>query len=129
LRLLIGSPGWTFNGEKYFDTAQNRKTIKEEGIFYVEQKLTGKKLIAGKELFKEFTSFDIRSFLKGIKIPILILRGSRDEVVKVEKDKEVVKLLNAEYKIIEKGNHNFTDKNSEKELIKLTVDWLSRILK
>ncbi len=60
---------------------------------------------------------------------ILILRGSKDEVVGIGKDKEAVKLLNAEYKIIEKGDHNFTDKNSEKKLIKLTVGWFNRVLK
>ena len=67
--------------------------------------------------------------MKDMKKPVLILRGSKDEVVGIGKDKEVVKLLNAEYKIIEKGDHSFTDKNSEKELIKLTVDWFDRILK
>ena len=128
--LVFWGPAWTFNGEKYFDTSQNRKTIKEEGVFYVKQKFTGKKLIAGKELFEEFTSFDIRPFIKNIKKPILILRGLEDEVVGTEKDKEAVELLNAEYKIIEKGDHNFTDENSEKKLIKLTVDWLvNKLLK
>lgn len=127
--LVFWGPGWTFSGEKYFDTLQNRKTIKEKGVFYVEQKFTGKKLTAGKELFKELISFDVRPFMKDMKKPVLILRGSKDEVVGIGKDKEVVKLLNAEYKIIEKGDHSFTDKNSEKELIKLTVDWFDRILK
>lgn len=127
--LVFWGPAWIFNGEKYFDTLQNRKTIKEEGVFYVKQKFTGKNLIAGKELFEEFIVFDIRPSMKIVKKPVLILRGSKDEVVGIEKDKEAIRLLNAEYKIIEKGDHNFTDKNSEKELIKLTVDWFDRILK
>jgi len=124
--LVFWGPSWNF---KYFDTSQNRKTIEEKGIFYVKQKLTGKPLIAGKELFKEMMTLDIKPLMKSVKIPVLILRGSEDEVVGTGKDKEAVKLLNAEYKLIEKGNHNFMDKNSEKELIKQTLDWFKKWLK
>jgi len=127
--LVFWSPAWFFNGDKYYDTPQNRKTVKEEGVFYVSQKLTGKSLIAGKELFKEITTLDIRPFMKFVKMPILILRGSEDEEVGTGKDKEAVKLLNAEYRLIEKGDHNFTDKESEKELIKQTVNWFDKWLK
>jgi hypothetical protein len=127
--IVFWGPAWYFNGDRYYDTAKHRKTIKEEGVFYVKQKLAGKSLIAGKKLFKEITTLDIRPFMKFVKIPVLILRGSEDEVVGTGRDKEAVKLLNAEYKTIEKGDHNFTDKNSEKELIKQTVDWFEKWLK
>lgn len=86
-------------------------------------------MVAGKKLFKEFETLDIRPFMKFVKIPTLILRGSQDEVVGLNDDKEATKLLNADYKIIEKGDHNFLDKNSEKELIKLTIEWLEKHLK
>jgi len=128
--LVLWGPGWYFKGVKHYDTPEHRKTIKEEGVFYVRQSFAPrKKLIAGKDLFNEFITFDIRPFLKFVKIPVLILRGSEDEVVGLEDDKEATKLLNAEYDIIERGDHSFIDKNSEKELIKLTVNWLKKWLK
>lgn len=127
--LVFWGPSWYFSGTGHDDTPQNRKTIKEEGVFYVSLELTGKKFIAGKELFKERTALDIRPFIKYVKIPVLILRGAEDEIVGTAKDKEATKLLNAEYKLIEKGSHNFLNKNSEKELIKQTINWLSKWLK
>jgi hypothetical protein len=127
--LVLWGPGWYFKGSRYYDTPQNRKTIKEEGVFYVKQGFTGKIMVAGKELFKEITTLDIRPFMKFVNIPILVLRGSEDEVVGTSKDKEAVKLINAEYKLIEKGDHNFLNKDSEKELIKHTLDWFNKWLK
>jgi len=127
--LVFWGPAWYFNGDKYYDTAQHRKTIKEEGVFYIKQRLTGKEMIAGKELFKEITTLDIRPFMKFIKTPTLILRGSEDEVVGLERDKQAAKLLNAEYIIIEKGDHNFMNRESEKELIRQTIDWFNKRLK
>ena len=128
--LVFWGPAWYFNGSKRYDTPKNRKTIKEEGIFYVQQSFAPKKImIAGKELFNEFSTLDIRPFMKFVKIPTLIFRGSEDEVVGLENDKEATKLLKAEYTIIEKGDHNFIDKGSEHELIKLTVNWLEKWLK
>jgi len=128
--LVFWGPAWYFgDGDSYFNRPEHRKTIKEEGVFYVTQSFTGKKMVAGKELFKEMTTLDTRPYMKFVKIPVLVLRGSEDEVVGTKKDKEAVKLLNAEYKIIEKGDHNFTDKESEKELIKQTVEWLKKWLR
>jgi hypothetical protein len=127
--LVFWGPAWYFNGNKRYDTPEHRKTIKKEGVFYVKQGFTGKIMVAGKELFKELNTLDVRPFMKFVKIPILVLRGSEDEVVGLEGDEEAVKLLNAEYKIIERGDHNFTEKDSEKELIKLTVEWLKKWLK
>lgn len=127
--LVFWGPAWYFNGNNYYDRSEHRKTIEEEGVFYVTQGFTGKKMVAGKELFKEMAILDIRPFMKFVKIPILILRGLKDEVVEIARDKEAIKLLNAEYKLIEKGDHNFTDKESEKELIKQTVNWFNKWLK
>jgi len=126
--LVFWGPGWYFGGDSYFDTPENRKSVEQEGVFYVTQKFTGKKLIAGKELFKEITTLDIRSFMRDIKVSSLILRGSKDRVVGLERDKEAAMLLKAEYRVIEDGDHNFTNKESEKALIKITVDWLKERL-
>jgi len=127
--LVFWGPGWYFKGAKYYDTPENRKSVKEEGVFYVIQGFTGKKMVAGKELFEEFANLDIRPIMKIIKIPTLILRGSEDEVVGLSKDKEATELLNAEYKLIEKGDHNFLDKDSERDLIKETINWFKKWLK
>jgi hypothetical protein len=126
--LVFWGPAWYFNGSDYYDTPEHRKTVKEEGVFYVKQGFTGKMMIAGKELFRELTSLDIRPFMKFVKIPALILRGSEDKVVGLERDDEAKRLLNAEYKIIEKGDHNFIDKDSERKLIELTADWFKKWL-
>ena len=126
--LVFWGPAWYFNGDSYYDTPQHRKTIKEEGVFYVTQGFTGKKMVAGKELFKELSTLDIRPFMKLVKVPVLILRGEKDEIVRLERDAQATKLLNAEYKVIAEGDHNFLNKSSEKELIKLSVDWLKKNL-
>ncbi len=127
--IVFWGPGWMFKGLEYFDTPENRKTVGEEGVFYVTAKLTGQKLVAGKDLFKEFISFDIRPYMKFVEIPILVLRGSEDDVSTPEQDKEAVELLNAEYVLIENGDHNFLDKKAEGELINRTLDWFNRWLK
>ena len=127
--LVFWGPGWYFNGITRYNTPENRKTVKEEGVFYVKQGFTGKTMVAGREHFSELTTLDIRPYMKFVKIPTLILRGSEDEVVGSDRDEEAMQLLNAEYKIVKKGDHSFTDKDSEKELIKLTINWLGKHLK
>jgi hypothetical protein len=127
--LVFWGPAWYFNDGSRYDTPESRKTVKDEGVFYVTQGFTGKKLIAGKELLQEMTTLDVRPYMKFVEVPVLILRGLRDEIVRIAKDKETQKALKAEYKTIEKGDHNFTEKESEKELIKLTLDWLDKWLK
>jgi pimeloyl-ACP methyl ester carboxylesterase len=127
--LVFWGPAWYFKDGSRYDTPDNRKTVKKEGVFYVTQGFTGKKLTAGKELFQEMATLDIRPYMKFVEVPVLILRGLRDEIVRVVNDKEAEKILKAEYKIIEKGDHNFTVKESERELIKSTVDWFNKWLK
>jgi hypothetical protein len=127
--LVFWGPAWYFKDGSRYDTPEHRKTVKEEGVFYLTQGFTGRKLTAGKEILQEMTTLDIRPFMKFVQIPVLILRGLRDEIVRIAKDREALKTLKAEYKIIQKGDHNFTDKKSERELIKATVDWLNKWLK
>jgi len=127
--LVFWEPAWYFKDGSRYDTSESRKTVKEEGVFYVTQGFTGKKLMAGKELLQEMSTLDVRPFMKFVEIPVLILRGAMDEILRVVNDKEAVKILKAEYKIIGKGDHNFTDKESERELIKSTVEWLNKWLK
>jgi dipeptidyl aminopeptidase/acylaminoacyl peptidase len=67
--------------------------------------------------------------MKFVNLPVLIIRGSEDEIVGTGKDKEVLKLIKAEYKLVEKGDHNFTNKDSERKLIEKTLDWFKKYLK
>lgn len=127
--LVFWGPGWYFGDGSRYDTPQHRKEVERDGVFYLTQGFTGKKLIAGKELFNEMKTLDVRPFMELVEIPTLILRGAIDEIIRLTDDKRALKTLKAEYKLIERGDHNFTDKESEKELIKLTVDWLSKWLK
>lgn len=127
--LVFWGPGWYFKDGSRYDTPEARKTVKEEGVFYVTQGFTGKKLIAGGKLLQEMTTLDVRPYMKFVEIPVLILRGLRDEIVRIANDKEAVEILKAEYKTIGKGDHNFTDKELEKELIETTVEWLNKWLK
>lgn len=126
--IVFWGPGWMFKGLEYFDTPENRKTVGEEGVFYVTAKLTGQKLVAGKELFKEFRELDIRPYMKFVEVPNLILRGSKDDVSTPEQDREARGLLNAEYVLIENGDHNFLDKRAEEELIEKTLNWFNKWL-
>jgi dipeptidyl aminopeptidase/acylaminoacyl peptidase len=127
--LVFWGPAFYYNGDSHYNTSQNRKTVEEEGVFYVRATITGKQYIAGKEHFKEITTLDIRPYMKFVNLPVLIIRGSEDEIVGTGKDKEVIKLIKAEYKLVEKGDHNFTNKDSERELIEKTLDWFKKYLK
>jgi uncharacterized protein len=127
--LVFWGPAWYFKGKTRYDTPENRKTVKEEGVFYVKQTSTGRQFIAGKKLFEEMTTMDIRPYAEFVNSSVLIVRGSEDEIVGFDKDEEVTKLLKAEYKIVENGDHNFTSNGSERELIRLTLDWLRKNLK
>lgn len=115
--------GPMFFGINYYDTPKHRKTIEKEGVFYVSQKLTGKKMIAGKRLFEALKNLDTSAAMREIKIPSLIIRGSKEEVIDAMQDKKAIELLHSDYQIIKNGDHNFTDKNSEKELIETTINW------
>ena len=127
--LVFWGPAWYFGDGSRYDTPEHRKQVEKEGVFYVTQGFTGKKLIAGKELFQEMKTLDARPFMKFVEIPVLILRGAIDEIIRMADDKKALEVLKAEYKLIEKGDHNFTDKESERQLIKLTVEWLNKWLK
>ena len=127
--LVFWGPGWYFGDGSRYDTPEHRREVEEEGVFYVTQGFTGKKLVAGKELFHEMKTLDVRPFMKLVEIPVLILRGAIDEIIRMADDKEALKTLKAEYKLIEKGDHNFTDEESEGQLIKLTVEWFNKWLK
>jgi len=127
--LVFWGPAWYFGDHNYYDIPKNRKTIEEEGVFYVTAKFTGQKMVAGKNLFNEFTELDLTDYMKFVKVPSLILRGSKDEVVGTRGDEKATKLLNAVFKIIEKGDHNFLDKDAENELINETLQWFKKWLK
>ncbi len=127
--LVFWGPGWYFGDGSRYDTPEHRKEIERDGFFYPTQGYTGKKLTAGKELFDEMRTLDIRPFMKLVEIPTLILRGAIDEIIRLSDDKRALKTLKAEYRLIEGGDHNFTDKESESKLIELTVDWFNKQLK
>ncbi len=127
--IVFWAPAWFFKDVYYYHTSENRKTVEEEGVFYVTRQLTGQKMIAGKELFEEFRELDIKPYMNFVEVPTLILRGSKDDVSTPEQDKEARELLNAEYVLIENGDHNFLDKRAEKELIEKTLNWFNKWLK
>jgi uncharacterized protein len=125
--LVFWGPAFYFGGKSHYNTPQNRKTVEKEGVFYVKASLTGKQYTAGKELFEEMTTLDIRPFMN-FKVPVLIIRGSKDEIVGIVKDKEIAKIMDAKYVLIENGDHNFTEQKAEYELIKETLKWFKKTL-
>lgn len=126
--IVFWGPAWK---STRYDTPENRKRIKEEKVFNAIHSLSGKKFVAGKDLFYEMLNFDYVLKCKNLKkVPTLILRGEVDEIVTdLSHDKIVTELLNAKYVVIPKGDHNFTNKSAEKELIKETIKWFNKWLK
>ena len=78
--------------------------------------------------FKEIENINIEPFIKKIKIPLLLIHGSDDQVVSISNVNILKKLLKnnteANFVIIEKGDHSLTGE-SDLNLIKENIQlWL-----
>jgi len=67
-----------------------------------------------------------------IKVPVLLVHGDADQTVSIEdsrKGYEVIRNLNSrnEFYVVKGGDHVFTDRKHEQEVIRKTLEWLNSI--
>jgi hypothetical protein len=120
--ITLGAP---YNLEKYW-TKEEVEAAKKFGYVFFKGFKYGYKY--AKEMF-EFKRV-YKNSLRGIKIPVLLLIGEKDEKVSLEEEKEIFHLLgtsNKNLEIIKNGNHSF--KLSEKNLEHLTKSILAFVAK
>lgn len=106
------------------------KEFQEKGFIWRTQSLTGKKLKMGKKLYESYKKVNIESPLKKVTSPIFIIATKDDEIIeaeKIEKNASIIK--NKTIKLFNGEDHNFYDKENEKQAIKLTIDWFKMWLK
>jgi len=113
-------------GDPYLDSAKHRRTVDNEGVFYVRQAIGKKELIAGKVFFNEMINFDAKQYLEFVHAKILFIRGLQDRKERIVWDKEDVKLFRAKYETIENADHIFRYVNSQKRLVEITIKWLKK---
>jgi pimeloyl-ACP methyl ester carboxylesterase len=122
--LIFWNPVMNFKNDRYIDAEKHRKTIAKEGVFYVRQSFTGKVHVASSIVFNEMMNFNVKDYSNFVNMPVLIIRGLNDTKDRIEKDKNIVSLLNAKYDVIENADHNFRGQDPQEKLNSLTINWL-----
>ncbi len=113
---------------RYTSSKSLMKELEEKGYF-VRLREFGK-FEMGKALMKELVEMDLKPFIKKIKCPVLVIHGAVDSVVPFSQAKDLYKLLNIPKKIeiIKGSDHNFKKIGEQKQLAKLTLNWINRFL-
>ena len=67
-------------------------------------------ITVGKRFFKDLSGYDVRNDIPDFDKPVVIIQGSKDELVKPETAEEAAKLYpDCEYHVIEGAEHGFSD--------------------
>lgn len=111
-----------FNQEKLIPAWHNKSSLKK----WKKQKyFVRKEDKIGISYLKENEKKDYSQLLFGIKVPILIIHGKKDETVPFKFSKKLAKnYKNIKLIPIVGGNHKFEDYYVQDRLIKETVSWL-----
>ena len=88
--------GMTRLGERYSDD--------------MEDEIDLGNITVGKRFFKDLSGYDVRDDIPGFDKPVIIIQGSKDDLVLPETSEEAAKLYpNCEYHVIEGAEHGFSD--------------------
>ena len=103
----------------------------EKGPVEIPTSGEGRPIIIELSFMTDFAKFRVRSFLKKLNLPTLIIQGTSDEEVPLEFTKKAFNILpkNKDNKLIEISNapHSFEGEHL-KEFIKHSVEWLKKYL-
>lgn len=85
----------------------------------------------GIQYLKETENEDFTEAAKIADVPILIIQGTRDNVIKPLYSKQLFRTLNQikRLKLIKGGDHNLEEYQVRKKLIEKTVNWFKKYLK
>ena len=84
-----------------------------------------------KEFYEDFKQYDPKEEVKKIRCPLLIIHGDLDELVPRHHAKVLYQLAGTqikELKMIEGGDHAFTDLDKLNLIIRLALDWFKQYL-
>jgi len=117
-----------FNQKSLFliwTTKYELRKWKEQGFLIYKDKKMGIRYL------KENKNKDYSSLLSGIKAPILIIHGKKDETVPLKFSKKLTRDYKAVKRLIvlSKSDHKFEDFYEQKILINETLKWLKKNLK
>ena len=85
-----------------------------------------------KELFlRDAKKYNLPEMVKKIATPILIIHGDADELVPLYHANDLYKITNEpkRLKIMNGGDHRFTNPTDRKQAIKLSIEWYKKYLK
>ncbi|UCD04044.1 MAG: alpha/beta hydrolase [Candidatus Woesearchaeota archaeon] len=100
---------------------------KEEGIFDFKSLGIGLKY----SFYEDCKSNIAYNFANKIKIPTLLVHGSKDKTVPIKQSEKLFEMLNCErkLKVIKGADHTFTNPQDFKEMVKTISDWFNKWLK
>lgn len=129
--LALISAGWNVRGELPYKLGILPKQWKKQGYaeFPKNWLVPGKKL--GWGFYESFKDYDPQKTAAGIDCPTIILHGENDTVVFPDKAKLYFDNLKSEKKLvyIKDGDHIFSDKKAQEELIREVVRWFKEKLR
>ncbi|MAG38698.1 hypothetical protein CMO90_01290 [Candidatus Woesearchaeota archaeon] len=126
----LASPGFPekikerrFNAEKILEAYKTGSTSYEFG--------NEKTLKFNKKFFEDLEKIDIFKSIKKVKMPLLIVHGTKDLAVDLEESEELFTIANnpKTIKIISGADHCFSDANSMSELLKSVNKWVLKWVK
>ena len=105
--------------------AEQWQRIRERGYF---QLFSGQRLQTG--FYDDLSHYDILSDVRDTRCPVLVIHGSRDEIVPVSDAEAIFKTAAApkQLHIVSGGNHVLNSPDYLAEVTKLSLAWLSKYL-
>ena len=111
-------------------TEENKKIAEKNGYYISKSMNTGKEFKFGIGLFEEIDKFKPYEELKKCDLPKLFVHGKLDSAVPYKLSEKVSKLCeNAEFELIENGEHTFQNsKEAIEKAVNVTVEFIKRVL-
>jgi pimeloyl-ACP methyl ester carboxylesterase len=91
----------------------------------IKEKLNDKRKAGIKiKFFRDYASYDSYDAADKLDIPVLIIHGSDDKIVPLDKSRELHKhLKNSKMKILKGADHQYSHPSAHKKLIELTIEY------
>jgi alpha/beta superfamily hydrolase len=80
--------------------------------------------------YRDLAKYDCTKLIRATNAPVLVIHGDNDETVTIENAKGIFKNANEpkDLRIIEGADHMFSNKDHEKQMIDLAVEWFEKYL-
>ncbi len=139
IKVLVDLAGVVLRGVEKTNIEKNvknqMKQAKKLGYFYIFSKRTGKKYRIKIDYYFDLLKHDTPAQIKKIKLPVLIVHGSKDDTVSLSHSKLAYRLLNGPKKltVIPGAPHTWRGSDDpgnkfQKKINPLVADWFNRYL-